>query len=158
MKFEANIFILIFLIQTNTIAVSEVPSDSTIINAVKFAHSLETKLFANPESATSREYVFNFYRQGFSKDIAQRQTAYSWNEETKSLRPGDISMDSPDIVIVISKTPLEAIVVYYTPDVLKRIWGLGTYTVETLNYENGKWVVTKSEPINKKPAQLPERP
>ena len=125
--------------------------------AIHEAHGLEAALHAEPGRFGSYDAVLAHYRRRFGEEIARRQAAYSWDSSTSRLRPGDISMEPPETVVVLAAGADTAVVAYHTPAVLQELWGLERYTVERLQLENGHWIVVESSPTGTRPVGLPDR-
>jgi hypothetical protein len=132
-------------------------SEAEIAAAVKYACGLETELFANSARIKSHDDVYRHYRRGFGEKMAHRLADYSWLEEAQTLRPGDITMEPPDTVVVIEMSADEAVVAYHTPLSLQEIWDREPYSIDRLRREDDHWVIVESKPTATKPDKLPER-
>lgn len=85
-------------------------ADKEIIEAIKYAYSLEEVLWENERKMKSKEDVINLFRRGFSEEKAKDLADYFWmegkDESGKSfemLRAGDPVLIAPDSVEVLSK-------------------------------------------------------
>jgi len=85
-------------------------ADKEIIEAIRFAYSLEEMLWDNEKKMKSKEDVYTHFRKGFSEQKAEDLTDYLWmegedesGEHYEMLRAGDPVLIVPDSVEVLSK-------------------------------------------------------
>lgn len=120
-----------------------------IIQAVKEAYNLEKQLYDHPDHYKNREQVYEHYRMGFCKNLAENLTNYSWSgseilNHEKSIMP-------PDSVNIISIADSMAEVYYAIPSDLQTLWELKKYAIDTLKKENGHWKIYSSTNVNSIP-------
>lgn len=131
----------------------ESPSQSEIIAAVKYALSLERRLFVHRSAFNSRDQVYTHYRKGFGPEIASRLTEYSWAGGEKGLRTGERSMEVPKRVEVSKIDTDEAIAFYETPEWIREMRETKKFTVVTLKKEKGRWVIVEAKRVSSPPSQ-----
>lgn len=123
-----------------------------IINAVIFAYSLENSLFSDIIKISSRNDVYEHYRQGFSEEIANNLTDYSWSTRTNELIATEKATDIPKQVQVLKIKRDTAVVYYLIPEGIKTLWNVDEkYAIDYLKKENGRWIIVKSEWRNNLP-------
>ena len=118
-----------------------------VIEALKAAYGLEGALFQRGASDTiSREEVYAHYRQGFSGELAQQLTDYSWQPESRMLRATERALTIPDSVGVLELSQNHARLAWIPPTTFRRQWGAPRCLVDPLVREEGRWIVQTREP------------
>jgi hypothetical protein len=118
-----------------------------VIDALKAAYGLEGALFQRASLDTiSREEVYAHYRRGFSADLAQRLTDYSWQPESHMLRATDRALTTPESVGVLEAKSDYALVAWIPPSTFRRQWSVPRCLVDPLVREDGRWIVHAREP------------
>lgn len=147
---SALIFGLFHTVESNEKKTDQVKAE--IIEAVIYANSLEKQLWETKEKFTSREQVYDHYRQGFSDGLATNMTDYSWSN-TSGLIPGDYATLPPEKVYIIKFDDSNATVYFETPKGLQseNTWGLKKYTIDKLRKEKGRWLIIHSAVTDSKP-------
>ncbi|HKJ46904.1 MAG TPA: hypothetical protein VJ991_13815 [Balneolales bacterium] len=113
-----------------------------VSKAVKFSFSLERKLWENESSFKTRKQVYQHYRQGFSDELAESLTSYTWTDG--GLRATEKTMEPPDTVHVLTVSDSEATVYYRIPTELRQIWQLKKYSIDRLRRDDGRWIIIES--------------
>lgn len=116
-----------------------------VVMAVKYALSLEKRLFAQGSAFKSEKQVYQHYRQGFGPDIAERLAEYSWAGGEMGLKPGDPTMEPPKTVEVSQINANKALAFYKTPKWQREVWGTEKFTVVKLKKEKGRWVIMEAK-------------
>lgn len=123
-------------------------------SAVKTAFGLEQQLWDHKANFRTRKQVYNHYRQGFSDELAESLTSYTWSEG--ELRATEKTMEIPDTVHIISISKEKATVYYKTPEDLRTIWQLKSYTINYLRREENRWIIYKSSESDTIPVEISE--
>ena len=91
--------------------------DQDIIAAVRFAYSLEEKLWEQEDKIDEKEDVVTLFRKGFSEELARDYADYVWIEERgkngtryRMLRAGDPVLILPEVMKVVNAEGDKAIV------------------------------------------------
>jgi hypothetical protein len=113
-----------------------------VSQAVKFSFSLEQKLWDNESAFKTRKQVYQHFRKGFSDELAESLTSYSWTDG--GLRATEKTMEPPDTVHVLTVSDSEATVYYRIPTELRQIWQLKKYSIDHLRLDNGRWIIIES--------------
>jgi hypothetical protein len=128
-------------------------ADKEIMEAIKYAYSLEEVLWENEREMKSKQDVFKLFRKGFSEEKAKDLADYFWMEgKDKSgkrfemLRAGDPVLIVPDSVEVLSKSEdkAEALLKFKESEE-----GPVTYKAHSvkvkLRKENGIWEIYEAD-------------
>ncbi|UCB44455.1 MAG: hypothetical protein JSV25_09530 [Spirochaetota bacterium] len=128
-------------------------TDKEIIDAIKYAYSLEEVLWDNDRKMKSKADVFNHFIKGFSEEKAKDLANYFWMEDRDEsgekvgmLRAGDSVLIIPDSVEVLSKSEerAEALLKYKAVEE-----GPVTYKAHSvrvrLKKENGIWKIYEAD-------------
>jgi hypothetical protein len=128
-------------------------ADREIIEAIKYAYSLEELLWDNDRKMKSKEDVFKHFLMGFSEEKAKDLANYFWmevrdegGERVEMLRASDSVLIVPDIVEVLSKSEVkaEALLKYKASEE-----GPVTYKAHSvkvrLKKENGIWKIYEAD-------------
>ncbi len=83
--------------------------DQDIIAAVRFAYSLEEKLWEQEDKIDEKEDVVTLFRKGFSEELARDYADYVWIDERgkngtryRMLRAGDPVLFLPETIKVVN--------------------------------------------------------
>jgi hypothetical protein len=118
-----------------------------VIDALKAAYGLEGALVQRAGVDTiSREEVYAHYRQGFSAELAQRLTDYSWEPESHMLRATDRALTVPESVGVLEVKSDHPLIAWISPTMFRMQWGVPRCLVDPLVREDARWVVEAREP------------
>jgi hypothetical protein len=113
-----------------------------LIEAYRFAYSLEDRLYENKSAYVSRDQVHDFFRQGFTADFANELTDYYWQESEGLLSLGSyLVLPEMDIHVLDIDPGREARLWHETDEWDRMHWGMERYKIITLRMENGKWKV-----------------
>ena len=113
-----------------------------MIDALKRAFGLEAALFEQHRAtfdSVSREEVYAHYRTGFSEQLAQQLTDYSW--QAGGLRAADRALAVPDSVGVLELKAAQAQVAWITPSDFRIQWSVPRCEVDRTVREDGRWIV-----------------
>ena len=118
-----------------------------VIEALKAAYGLEGTLFQHDALDTiSRAEVYAHYRQGFSEQLAEQLTEYSWEPVGHVLRATDRALTVPESVGVLKLTQDHALVAWIPPTNFRRQWRTPRCEVDSMVREDGRWIVQGREP------------
>jgi len=123
-----------------------------IQNDVKNAFRLEEQLWTNKSQFKTRQQVYHHYRQGFSDELAESLTSYSWTDG--ELRATEKTMEVPDTIFILSLSKDYAEVYFVIPSDLRNIWQLKKYSINYLRNENDKWIIYESKESDSIPTSI----
>ena len=118
-----------------------------IKQATVFANSLEKTVPNLTDKRSAKKIIYQHFRQGFSDPIANRLTAYLWDDIEGLPKDHDISLYPPDpsTIMVLHYQPSKVVITYKTPQALIDTWNFESYTIETLEFINNRWIITHSK-------------
>ena len=117
--------------------------EDKIIQAYRFAYSLEEQLWNQSEAVGTKKAVFQFMRQGFTEVFAWNLADYYWTEPDGLLGVGAflIVPEHTVHVLEIDKANNEASIRHRTDEWERDHWSMGEYKIVTLRLEDGVWKV-----------------
>ena len=117
-----------------------------VVDAARFAYGLETGYWEHPEDFSTRDKLYQYYRQGFSAELAAAMTAHTLSGDP------DLATWVPQQVHVAKIDDGRALVWFPTPAALGATWGLEDYTVLRLRRDGDRWVVYEGRDQSAPPA------
>jgi hypothetical protein len=145
-----------------TVEPPEIPADTVhesqledeIVQAYRFAYSLEEQLWDQPEIFGTKEAVFQFMQQGFSDVFAWNLADYYWTEPDGLMGVGAflIIPEHTIHVLEIDMENNEASLWHETDEWERDHWGMDAYKIVTLQLEDGILKVKDQRSIGTPPA------
>lgn len=117
--------------------------EDEIIQAYRFAFSLEEQLWDQAEAFGTKKAVYHFMRQGFSEVFAWSLTDYYWTEPDGLLGVGAYLIEPEHTiqVLTIDKANNEASLRHRTDEWERDHWSMDEYKIVTLRLKDGVWKV-----------------
>ncbi len=125
-----------------------------IMQAYRFAYSLEERLWDQAEAFDTREAVFQFMRQGFTDVFAAHLADYYWSEPNGLLGAGAyLIVPEKDIHVLEVKLEKNLAELWHeTAEWEREHWGMDAYKIVTLQFEDGIWKVQDERTVSSPPA------
>jgi hypothetical protein len=124
-----------------------------IIQAYRYAYSLEEKLWDQPDAFETKEAVFQYMKHGFIDDFAALLADYYWSEPEGLVGAGAYLIVPEDVyVLVIDLEKNHAELWHETDEWEREHWGMDAYKIVTLQMEGGIWKVNDERSVSAPPS------
>jgi hypothetical protein len=127
--------------------VLQIPSERhrEIIEALRYAYSLERELYERGDSVTTWDQVYEHYRRGFAEQLARQFADYSWEAPAARLRATHMATVVPDSVGVIELRQREALVAWIAPSEFRLQWELPRCILDRLERHDERWIIVQRD-------------
>ena len=125
-----------------------------IVQAYRYAYTLEEKLRAQPEAFETKEVVVQHMKQGFNDVFAAHLADYYWSEPDGLLGAGAyLIVPEKDVhVLVIDLEKNQAELWHETDEWEREHWGMDAYKIVVLQLEDGVWKVQDERSVSAPPS------
>lgn len=149
MKFEKNmkrqilpVLFFLFLCSCGGSNKDYLLEKSEIETAVIKANDCERELHKNRNKFTSKEEVYNYFKNYFSEELARNMTDYTWG--INGFAAVEYALIAPKKAFISRMEDKKAEVFFETDAGLAELWGFKKYTIQKLKKEKGKWIIYES--------------